>query len=143
MGEGDIKRMYSSFMRGIEYTDGTYRTGSVMRGEEKVPVQSAVETVVNQYESSWSVMHPLVGTPSFGEIARIAPYSRHMAFFVYLVFAGELLRSGFVPPTMHVSSLNEAKAAYALVSSRGVYTDMTNYIERMMKSTYGELERSV
>lgn len=143
-GEGEIKRMYSSFMRGIEYTDGSYRSGIVRRGEEDVPVQSAVETVVNQYESSWSAMHPLSSALLLsGELARIAPYNRHMAFFVYLVFAGELLRSGFVPPTLHLSSINEAKAAYALIASRGVYTDMTNYIERMMKSTYGELEHSV
>ncbi len=143
-GEGDIKRMYSSFMRGIEYTDGTYRSGSVRRGEEDVPVASAVETVVNQYESSWSAMHPLSSALLLsGELGRIAPYSRHMAFFTYLVFAGELLRSGYVPPSLPLSSINEAKAAYALVSSKGVYTDMTNYIERMMKSTYGELERSV
>ncbi len=143
-GEGEIKRMYSSFMRGIEYTDGSYRSGIVRRGDEDVPVQSAVETVVNQYESSWSVMHPLSSALLLsGELARIAPYNRHMAFFVYLVFAGELLRSGFVPPTLPLSSINEAKAAYALIASRGVYTDMTNYIERMMKSTYGELERSV
>lgn len=143
-GEGDLKRMYSSLMRGIEFTDGTYRSGSVKRGEEDVQIPSAVETVINQYESSWSMMHPLTSALLLsGELMRIAPYSRHTVFFTYLVFAGELMRSGFIPPTMHVLSANEVKAAYALIASKGVYTDMTNCIERMMKSTYGEFERNV
>ena len=143
-GEGDIKRMYSSLMRGILWTDGAYRKGKVKRGEENVEISSAVETVVNQYDSSWSMLHPLTSSLLLsGELMRIAPYKEHMIFFTYLLFAGELMRSGFVPPTMQHQSLNEAKAAYALIASKGVYTDMTNYTERMMKSTYGELEKNV
>lgn len=50
---------------------------------------------------------------------------------------------GFIPPTIMPSSLDEAKAAYALVSSRGVYTDMTAFMERMLVKTYGEIEKDV
>ncbi len=53
------------------------------------------------------------------------------------------MRGGFIPPTIMPSSLDEAKAAYALVSSRGVYTDMTAFMERMLLKTYGEIEKDV
>ncbi len=143
-GEGDLRRMYSSLMRGIEETDGSYRKGKVKRGEDDVPVESAVETVLNQYDSSWSLLHPLSSALLLsGELMRTGLYKKHLVFFIYLVFAGELMRSSFVPPCLPPSSANEARAAYALVSTRGVYTDMTNYTERMIESTYSEMKRDV
>lgn len=143
-GEGDLRRMYSSLLRGVKDTDGSYRKGKVVRGEEKVEVADAVETVFTQYDQSWSGMHPLTSALLLsGELMRIKPYEDYTVFFHYLVFASELMRKGYIPPMLTASTVNEVKAAYALVSSKGVYIDMTAYMERMMKVTYEEIKKDV
>ncbi len=143
-GEGDLRRMYSSLLRGVEDTDGSYRTGKVIRGEEKVDVAEAIETVFTQYDQSWSTMHPLTSALLLsGELMRIKPYKDYNVFFHYLLFASELMRGGYIPPMLTASTANEAKAAYALVSSKGVYIDMTAYMERMMKVTYEDIKKDV
>ncbi len=143
-GEGGMKRMYSSLMRGITDCRTDYRRERVRRQDEMTEISSAVETVVNQYESSWSHLHPLAGALLLaGEMLRIRPFEKHSVFFSYLLFADVLERGGYIPPSLMHSSVNEAKAAWTLVSSGGVYTDMTNYMERMMKITYGEIKKNV
>lgn len=143
-GEGEIRRLYMSLLRGAVETDGSYRRGEVERGEEKVEVAEAVETLISQYEQSWSSLHPLSSSLLLsGELMRIRPYEKYGVLFHYLLFASRLMNGGFIPPVLNSSTLNEAKAAYALLSSRGVYTDMTSYMERMMKITYGEIRKDV
>lgn len=74
---------------------------------------------------------------------RIAPYKDYAPLFYYLVFASSLMNGGFIPPSIAPSTLDEAKAAYALVATRGVYTDMTAFMERMLMQTYVEKEKNV
>lgn len=144
LGEGEIKRLYSSLLRGVEDTDGTYKKGTVMRGGEKVERGDAVEITLAQYETTWSGMHPLSSSLILtGELMRIAPYKDYSPLFYYLVFSSSLMKGGFIPPTILSSTLDEAKAAYALVASRGVYLDMTEFMERMLKKTYAEKEKDV
>ncbi len=144
LGEGELKRLYVSLLRGVEETDGSYEKGYVMRGGEKVERGDAIEITLTQYETMWSQMHALSSSLLLtGEMMRVAPYKDYSPLFFYLVFSSSLMRGGFIPPTIMPSSLDEAKAAYALVSSRGVYTDMTAFMERMLVKTYGEIEKDV
>ncbi len=144
LGDGEIKRLYSSLLRGVIESDGTYEKGTVMRGDEKVDRSDAVEITLNQYETTWSAMHSLSSSLLLaGELMRIAPYKDYAPLFYYLVFASSLMNGGFIPPSIAPSTLDEAKAAYALVATRGVYTDMTAFMERMLMQTYVEKEKNV
>lgn len=141
---GEIKRLYSSLMRGIEFTDGSFRDSSIVRNGERVSISDSMESVMNQYDQSWSNLNGIISAIILsGEIFRSRPYTKHLAFFIYLVFASELFRNGYIPPSFSSTNANEIKADLALISTKGVYLDMISLIERVMKSTYGDFIKDV
>lgn len=142
--EGDMKRLYSSLMRGVVKRSESYSSQSLLRGEETINKEDAVSLALSQYDSSWSDMHPLSSSVIFtGELMRIGLYSVYGVFFYYLIFSSILMKNGFIPPSIPLSSINEMKADYALISKKGVYTDMTELLERLMESTYREISGNV
>lgn len=141
-----FKEAYVRLLQGISDSDGEYEREYVegKEEEEKVSVKAAMETTLKQYEDSWSLLHPLSSASILsGEIMRISPYKRAMSFFLYLVLAGELLRSNVLPPLLDSSLILEFKAAFSLVFTRGVYTDLTALVERMVLRSYVEIKKNV
>lgn len=130
-GKGELERLYSSLMRGID--------------KEKMTFSSEKEeSLIHQYETGWSNLHPLTSSVLLSsELMKASPEKRYSLFFYYLVFAGELMRGGFIPPSFGPDSTGEAKAAFALASSKSVYLDMMSFLERMMERTYMETEKHV
>ena len=143
---GTLKETYARLMQGILDSDGEYEREYLEGREdgEKISVKAAMETMLKQYEDSWSLLHPVSSSSIlFGEITRISPYNSALSFFTYLVLGGELMRGGVLPPLWDSSILLEAKAAYSLVSSKGVYTDLTSLTERMILRSYMEMKKNV
>ena len=141
---GEEKRVYSLLVRGIERTDGSIKDGYILKNGEKISIKDSLETIMNQYDSSWSNLNSVVSALLLsGEVLRIKPYSKHLIFFCYLLLAGELFRGGYIAPSFPLSSINEAKAAFALIVTKGIYVDMTSFIERVLQNTYGEIKRNV
>ena len=143
---GTLKETYARLMQGILDSDGEYEREYLEGREdgEKISVKAAMETMLKQYEDSWSLLHPVSSSSILsGEITRISPYNSALSFFTYLVLGGELMRGGVLPPLLDSSILLEAKAAYSLVSSKGVYTDLTSLTERMILRSYMEMKKNV
>lgn len=139
--EREIERVYSLLMHGIK-EKVEYREGSVKNGEVKI--LDATATLFVQYEQSWSNLHPIVSaTILFGELGRIGVYEEYESFFLYLVLASVIMNGGFIPPFFDPTLLLEAKAAYSLILSKGVYSDLTMLIERVISRGYGELKKHV
>lgn len=144
--EGSLRDTYVRLMQGIEDVSGEYREGFVhtRNNQDGVRVSVAMETVMAQYEASWSKLHGVVSAVILaGEISRIRPYDKYRFCFYYLIYAGELYRNGFIPIYLDGSCIDEAKAAYSLVFSKGVYRDVTALVERLLIRTYGELGYNV
>ena len=143
---GTLKETYARLMQGILDSDGEYEREYLEGREdgEKISVKAAMETMLKQYEDSWSLLHPVSSSSILsGEITRISPYNSALSFFTYLVLGGELMRGGVLPPLLDSSIFLEAKAAYSLVSSKGVYTDLTSLTERMILRSYMEMKKNV
>lgn len=142
---GKLKDVYVRLMQGIRDTDGEYEEREIKtKDEEAMSVKDAMETTLRQYEASWSKLHPLSSALILsGEIMRISPYSKAMPFYFYLVLAGEMLRRGLLPPLSEPSLLDEGRAAFSLVYSKGIYTDLTALSERMTLKTYMEIKANV
>ncbi len=131
-GKGELEELYSSLTRGI-------------KNKERLSLDKEAEaSILHQYETGWSSLHPLSSALLVSlELMKEGENNKYRAFFYYLVFAGDLMRGGFIPPSLSSDSLEEAKAAYSLISSRGVYNDMMAFTERMLEKTYREIERYV
>ena len=143
---GALREIYIRLMQGIKESDGEYDREYIESKdeEEKVGVKAAMETMLKQYEDSWSLLHPLSSSAIIsGEIGRISPYDTALSFFLYLVLSGELIRGDVLPPLLDSSLLFETKAAFSLVSSKGVYTDLTSLMERMVLRSYVEIKKNV
>ena len=143
---GALREIYVRLLQGITDSDGEYDREWIesRTDEEKVSVKDGMETTLKQYEDSWSLLHPLSSSTIIaGEIARISPYKTAQSFFMYLVLAGELLRGKILPPLSDSSLVFEAKAAFSLVVSKGVYTDLTEMLERMVIRSYMEIKKNV
>ena len=143
---GTLREVYIRLLQGIKETDGEYDREYIESRdeEERVSVKAAMETTLKQYEDSWSLLHTLSSSTILsGEIGRISPYDTALSFFLYLVLSGELLRGSILPPLLDSSLLFETKAAFSLVSSKGVYTDLTSLMERMVLRSYVELKKNV
>lgn len=143
---GALREIYIRLMQGIKESDGEYDREYIESKdeEEKVSVKAAMETMLKQYEDSWSLLHPLSSSAIIsGEIGRISPYDTALSFFLYLVLSGELIRGDVLPPLLDSSLLFETKAAFSLVSSKGVYTDLTSLMERMVLRSYVEIKKNV
>ncbi len=136
----DLKETYLRLVQGILDSDGEYEE----REEQGVTVQSMMESVMKQYEDSWSMLHPLSSAAILsGEIMRLKPYSKCLGFLCYLVLSGEMLRGNFLPPLGDPSLLDEGKAAFSLVYGKGIYTDITALLERLVMRSYGEVGKNV
>lgn len=143
MTMGRMKRLYASLVRGIINTEEKYEAANNKR-ENEMDEEDNMELVINQFSQSWSHMHPLSSSLLLsGEIMRLGVFKDEGVFFCYLIFAFQLMRNGFISPSITLSSLNELKASYALIASKGVYTDMTEYMERMICLTYREIAKNV
>ncbi len=141
---GAFKEIYARLLQGISDSDGEYDREYLEGKEDEITVKAAMETTLKQYEDSWSLLHPLSSSSILtGEIMRISPYDTAQSFFLYLVLSGELLRGNVLPPLLDSSLLFEAKAAFSLVSSKGVYTDLTSLLERMVLRSYMEIKKNV
>lgn len=139
--ESEIERVYSLLMHGIKDTI-EYRRGSIKNGD--VSIIDAIATLFVQYEQSWSNLHPIVSAIIlFGELGRIGVYEEYESFFLYLVLASVIMNGGFIPPFFDPSLLLEVKASYSLILSKGVYSDLTMLIERVISRSYGELKKHV
>ena len=142
---GRLKEIYIRLLQGISEVDGEYEREMVKGGRgEEVSVKAAMENTLTQYEYSWSSLHPLSSALILtGEIMKVRPYISALPFYYYLILSGELLRGGLLPPLLDVSIMDEAKAAFSLCFTKGIYTDLTTLMERMEMRTYRELEENV
>lgn len=140
--EGSLKETYIRLMQGIETISGEYRDGftKIRSNSDGVRVSVAMETMMTQYENTWSSLHGVVSAAIItGELARIKPFEFYRFLFLYLVYSGEMLRNGFIPIALDSSSMDEARAVFSLVFNKGVYRDATSYTERLLVRTYAEL----
>ena len=135
---GRLKEIYIRLLQGISEVDGEYEREMVKGGRgEEVSVKAAMENTLTQYEYSWSSLHPLSSALIItGEIMKVRPYISALPFYYYLILSGELLRGGLLPPLLDVSIMDEAKAAFSLCFTKGIYTDLTTLMERMEMRTY-------
>ena len=142
---GRLKEIYIRLLQGISEVDGEYEREMAKGGRgEEVSVKAAMENTLTQYEYSWSSLHPLSSALILtGEIMKVRPYISALPFYYYLILSGELLRGGLLPPLLDVSIMDEAKAAFSLCFTKGIYTDLTTLMERMEMRTYRELEENV
>lgn len=139
--EKDVKDLYVRLMQGIQdrgankYRDGFAKASP--RSDEEVRVDVQMETLLNQYETSWRNLHGLIGgVLLYGEMLRIKPFGRFDELLAYLVLAGEFMRSNILPPALSPETSQESKAALSLAIRRGTYADFTHYIERAVYSSY-------
>ena len=142
--ERDIKETYVRLMQGIDDIGSSrYREGFTryaIRGKEKVKVAVQMETLFSQYENSWKNLNGLIyAVLLYGELMRIEPYSKYMDLFSYLIMAGELFRSGLLPPLFDNDDWQESRALFSLALKRGNFCDFTHFIERAVNASYGEL----
>lgn len=140
----DIRVMYKSLMQGIDDISSLkWRDGYAeheVRGKDKLPVDVQMETLFTQYES-WKGMHPLVtAVMVFGELLRIRPFERYSSLLSYLVCAGEMMRGGILPPVLRRGEEMDFDAAFLVASTRGNYTDFTQFMEAHVAASYREAE---
>lgn len=144
--ERELREVYTRLMQGIIKDEIDYRDGfvKVVDDEDDIKVSTALESILMQYENTWSRLYGLSSAVILsGELIKIAPFDTFNITFSFLVLSGELFRSGLLFPYLDSSIIDEARASFSLVRSRGVYTNVSDLIERLVNRSYLEMEKDV
>ena len=136
---GTLKETYARLMQGILDSDGEYEREYLEGREdgEKISVKAAMETMLKQYEDSWSLLHPVSSSSILsGEITRISPYNSALSFFTYLVLGGELMRGGVLPPLLDSSILPFGKS---VADVRSTYDCRNTPLSSVVRPVYSSI----
>lgn len=125
MSEQRLKELYQMLCQGIE------DEGPVVYLDSDKAQQ--METLFVQYDRDWVHLHPVVRALFlYGELLRIKPFGRYDGLLSSLVFAQELINSGFPPSLFDAEHVDEFKAAMILTRSRGNYQNALRMLEQML-----------
>lgn len=142
LSERKVKEIYTRLLQGVKDESGEYRNDDVKkRGSEmKVSVKEIMESFFYSYKSSYSKLYPLSQSVIVtGEIETIKPFKYLLNTFCYLLEAFILLKNSFLPPFVSNEIIEEGKASFSLVKTRGNYTSLTKLHERMIERMYKEV----
>lgn len=109
------------------------------RDEDDVSVGDEIESLMIQYELSWSSLNGIAGAVLlFGELLRINPLRGRNFLFSTLVLSIELLRNGYLMPSLRKDDIEDLKGALIFSIKRGNYIDLSHLVENAIYRSYEE-----